>query len=106
MRIIGLFLRRHLRPVHGTALASRIFFGWLLASVCAQAAPVTTHPRLLFRAEDLPGLRARMVPGNDEWVAFKEQVVDKCLVTGSAPASVNSRRTCSIFRPIPARGWS
>lgn len=50
-----------------------------LASLCASAsaAPVTTHPRLLFRAEDLPALRQRMDPqANEVWAAFKSQVVD------------------------------
>jgi hypothetical protein len=51
----------------------------LRAAALLTAAPVTTHPRLLFRAEDLPNLRARMAATNDAWVAFKEQVVDKCL---------------------------
>ena len=44
-----------------------------------QAAPVTTHPRLLFRAENLPYFRARMASSNDAWLAFKEQVADNCL---------------------------
>lgn len=41
--------------------------------------PVKTHPRLLIRAGDLPELRSRMVPSNEVWVAFKEQLVDKYL---------------------------
>ncbi len=52
----------------------------MLASLAsAVAAPVTDHPRLLFRSSDLPALRARMNANNDVWVAFKTEVVDKAL---------------------------
>ncbi|MBI5424193.1 MAG: hypothetical protein HZA32_08890 [Opitutae bacterium] len=49
-----------------------------LASFCAaaSAAPVTTHPRILFRAEDLPALRTRMDPvQNPVWAAFLNNIV-------------------------------
>lgn len=48
------------------------------ASFCAaaSAAPVTTHPRILFRAEDLPTLRTRMDPDkNPVWAAFLNNIV-------------------------------
>lgn len=41
--------------------------------------PVKSHPRLLFRAEEIQNLRDRMIPTNDVWVAFKSDIVDKCL---------------------------
>ncbi|MBI2511764.1 MAG: hypothetical protein HYV96_07295 [Opitutae bacterium] len=48
-------------------------------SVSATAAPVTTHPRLLFHASDLQTLRDRMIDSNDAWVAFRDEVVTKAL---------------------------
>lgn len=52
-----------------------------LACLCvaATAAPVTTHPRLLFHAADLQTLRDRMTDSNDAWVAFRDEVVTKAL---------------------------
>lgn len=44
-----------------------------------RAEPVKTHPRILFRAEEIPSLRARMSPSNDAWVAFKTSIVDTAL---------------------------
>ncbi|MBX3737237.1 MAG: hypothetical protein KF715_11135 [Candidatus Didemnitutus sp.] len=54
-----------------------------LASFCAAAtaAPVTTHPRILFRAEDLPALRQRMDPDkNPVWAAFNKEIVEKAVI--------------------------
>ena len=45
----------------------------------AAATPVKSHPRLLFRAEEVPALRARMVATNDVWVSFKQEIVDPAL---------------------------
>ena len=83
MRTI-LFQKHSIGP--GTSLA--IFPRWwrALAPIAvavavvigAHAQPVKSHPRLLFRAEDLPGLRARMTTNNDVWLAFKQSVVDSC----------------------------
>lgn len=59
---------------------NRLLFLFLAAGLgAANADPVKTHPRLLFRAEELPSLRARMTNANDAWVAFKTEIVDKCL---------------------------
>lgn len=49
------------------------------ATLLHAAEPVKTHPRLLFRTEDLQSLRDRMTNANDAWVAFKTDIVDKCL---------------------------
>ena len=38
------------------------------------AAPVTDHPRLLFRKEHLADLRSRTTTNNAVWIAFKHQV--------------------------------
>ena len=49
------------------------------------AEPVKTHPRLLFTADDLPALRARMKPVNDDlsvndvWVAFQTNILNRAL---------------------------
>lgn len=59
----------------------RFAFLLVLAATSLQAVePVKTHPRLLFRAEDLPELRSRMVPTNEVWTLFKEQLVDRYLI--------------------------
>lgn len=49
------------------------------ASLTLMAEPVKTHPRLLFRVEDLTELRDRMVGSNTVWTAFKQSVVDPML---------------------------
>lgn len=43
------------------------------------AAPVKTHPRLLFTAADLPELRSRMNADNDIWMIFQGEIAQKCL---------------------------
>lgn len=60
-----------MKPIHLLLL--------LAAASSALAEPVKTHPRLLFRAEDLQGLRDRMIPSNEVWTTFKAEIVDKCL---------------------------
>lgn len=67
-------------------LALSLGFGGALS-----AAPVTTHPRLLFRAGDLPALRARMTDSNDVWVAFRDQVVKKALRDWKSSATYELR---------------
>lgn len=52
----------------------------LALSAAAFAAPVQTHPRLLFRAEDLTTLRQRMNPQTNEvWAAFVSRVVQPAM---------------------------
>jgi hypothetical protein len=72
--MISGFLPATIRGVFASALLA---VGFLQSP--ASADPIKTHPRLLFRAEDLPNLRARMNPANEAWTTFKTEVVDKCL---------------------------
>jgi hypothetical protein len=61
-------------------LALAVFTGLCAA---ATAAPVKSHPRILFRAEDLPALRARMNPDpavNPVWAAFQKEIVEKAVI--------------------------
>lgn len=60
-------------------MKSSFVIGLCLFGSSLLADPVKTHPRLMFRAEDLPALRARMTGSNDAWVAFNTQVAEPCL---------------------------
>lgn len=55
------------------------------------AAPVTTHPRLLFRAQDVPELRLRMKETNDVWRAFRDNVVTKAFQAWKSSATYELR---------------
>lgn len=57
----------------------RPFILLLITSSLAAIEPVKTHPRILFRAEDMQSLRDRMDISNEVWTTFKTEIVDKCL---------------------------
>lgn len=67
-------------------------------SLLSAVEPVKTHPRLLFRAEDLPELRSRMTPSNQVWTVFKAQVVDKMLTDWKCSSTWVKNANGSITR--------
>lgn len=71
----------------------KIIFFLLVAVLTGSAAPVTSHPRLWFTADELPRLRSWAVPANPAWQGFSSALSQAIsnynahLFPGGAPAN-------------------